>query len=31
MTAMNDYKQHREAKGEQPSEIADQPVTRIRP
>jgi limonene 1,2-monooxygenase len=31
MTAMNDYKQHREAKGEKPSEIADQPVTRIRP
>jgi len=31
MTAMNDYKQHREAMGEKPSEIADQPVTRIRP
>ena len=31
MTAMNDYKQHREAKGEKPSEIADQPITRVRP
>jgi hypothetical protein len=31
MTAMNDYKQHREALGEKPSELADQPVTRIRP
>ena len=30
-TAMSDYKQQREAKGQKPSEIAEQPVTRIRP
>jgi len=31
LTAMNDYKEHRKAEGHKPSEIADQPLTRIRP
>jgi limonene 1,2-monooxygenase len=31
MTAMNDYKEHREAEGKKPSEIANQPITRTRP
>jgi limonene 1,2-monooxygenase len=31
LTAMSDYKEHREAAGKKPSEIADQPVTRVRP
>jgi limonene 1,2-monooxygenase len=31
MKAMNDYKEHQIAKGEKPSEVADQPINRIRP
>jgi limonene 1,2-monooxygenase len=31
MKSMQDYKQHREEKGKKPSELADRPVTRVRP
>jgi limonene 1,2-monooxygenase len=31
LKAMHDYKEHRQALGEKPSDLADQPVTRVRP
>jgi len=31
MKAMQDYKDHREEQGKKPSELADRPVTRVRP
>ena len=31
LKAMHDYKEHRRAIGEKPSDLADQPITRVRP
>jgi limonene 1,2-monooxygenase len=31
MKAVQDYRQHREEKGQQPSELVDRPITRVRP
>ncbi|MBF6559395.1 MAG: LLM class flavin-dependent oxidoreductase [Candidatus Binataceae bacterium] len=31
LKAMHDYKEHRQAIGQKPSDLADQPVTRVRP